>query len=212
MGRNQMNRKLIALIAMVALAGTGAFAQFALGVTGAVYDNANDLSVNGFSGAWQDLKHGDGYLGFFVEVGMDNLAVGASANFSTYEEDWGFGTSYDMINVDGNLYLQGHLFKYDAFLDPFLELGIGRMSKDYRNAADDPDENAPLLASYYWDIGLGLGVNLGSIGIFLKGLYNIKIGDPVTGEYWDGAAYVPYDLAAYPVSNLKFIFGAKIIF
>lgn len=208
-----MKRKLIALIAMVALAGTGAFAQFALGVSGAVYDNSSDLTVDGFSQAWDDIRHGDGYLGFFVEVGMDNLAVGASFNASMYDESWGSTTTYEMMNVDANLYLQGHLFKYDAFLDPFLEVGVGRMSKDYRNSIDDPDEDNPLLASYYWDVGLGMGVNIGSVGVFLKGLYNIKIGDPVTGEYrdWYGNL-VEYDLAEYPVSNLKFIFGAKIMF
>jgi hypothetical protein len=210
-----MNRKILALIAMVALAGTGAFAQFALGVSGAVYDNAKELTVDGFSQAWHGLKHGEGYLGFFAEVGMDNLAVGASVNASTYEESWSATTSYQMINLDGNVYLQGHLFGYHAFLDPFLEAGLGRMSKDYRNASDDPDEDNPLLASYYWDVGGGLGVNIGSIGIFLKGLYNIKIGDPVAGEYWLDAGHTvkaTYDLAAYPISNLKFIFGAKIIF
>lgn len=208
-----MNRKLIAIIAMVAIAGTGAFAQLALGITGAVYSNADRLSVRGFSQAWDDIRHGDGYLGFFVEVGMDNLAVGASVNFSSYMEDWGYGTEYAMINVDGNLYFQGHLFKYDAFLDPFVEIGIGRMSKDYRNASQDPDESAPLLASYYWDVGLGLGVNLGSIGIFMKGLYNVPIGTPETGKYYDEyGGEIEYEIAKFPLSNLKFIFGAKIIF
>jgi hypothetical protein len=213
MGRNQMNRKLIALIAMIALAGTGAFAQFALGVTGAVYDNARDLSANGFSNAWYDLKHGDGYLGFFAEAGMDHLAVGASVNFSTYDEDWGVaGNNAEMINVDGNLYLQGHLFKFEAFLDPFLEVGFGRMSTDYRT--EDPDPDNPLFASYYWDFGGGLGLNIGSIGIFIKGLYNGKAGEPVQGKYWnsDTGTYEYYDTLPYAISNLKFIFGAKIIF
>ncbi len=205
-----MNRKILAIIAMVALAGTGAFAQFAMGISGAVYDNSRDITVDGFSQAWDNIKHGDGYLGFFIEVGMDNLAVGASANFSTYTEDWGYTNEFDMINVDGNLYFQGHLFDYAAFLDPFVEIGIGRMSKDYRYEYDDPDDDVPLMASYYWDVGLGIGVNLGSIGIFTKGLYNIPIGTPVTGTI-QGTGYT-YDLAEFPISNLKFIFGAKVIF
>jgi hypothetical protein len=208
-----MNRKLIALIALVALAGTGAFAQLAIGVTGAAYSNADRLTTDGFSQAWKDLRHGDGYFGFLVEVGMDKLAVGAAANASVYSEDWGSGTSYEMINLDGNLYLQGHLFRYQSFIDPFLELGLGTMAKDYRNEADDPDPSNPLLQSYYWDVGGGLGLNLGGLGFFVKGLYNMPIGDPATGEYKDNLGnIVKYDLAAFPISNLKFIFGAKIIF
>jgi hypothetical protein len=206
-----MNRKLIALIAMVALAATGAFAQFSLGVSAAAYSNAAKLSADGFAQAWDDVKHGGGYLGFFAEVGMDNLAIGASVNATTYTENFGIiGNDYEMINVDGNLYAQGHLFGYHAFLDPFLEAGAGRLSMDYRNAAEDPDTDNPLLASYYWDVGGGLGVNIGSVGIFLKGLYNIPFADPATGQLAGGGG--SYPLAAYPVSNLKFIFGAKIIF
>jgi hypothetical protein len=188
-----MKRKLIAIIAMVALAGTGAFAQLAIGISGAAYSNAEQLTTDGFAKAWENIRNGDGYLGFFIEVGMDNLAVGAAVNASVYDQDWGFFTT-EMINVDANLYLQGHLLKYKSFIDPFLELGFGRMSKDFRNAYDDPDEDTPLMASYYWDVGGGLGINIGSIGIFLKGLYNIKIGEPVTGQYYDDEGeLVTYD-------------------
>jgi hypothetical protein len=207
-----MKRRLIAIIAMVALAGTGAFAQLAIGISGAAYSNAEQLTTDGFAKAWENIRNGDGYLGFFVEVGMDNLAVGAAVNASVYDQDWGLFTT-EMINVDANLYLQGHLLKYKSFIDPFLELGFGRMSKDFRNSDDDPDEDTPLMASYYWDVGGGLGINIGSIGIFLKGLYNIKIGEPVTGQYYgEDHVLVSYDLAAFPISNLKFIFGAKILF
>jgi hypothetical protein len=207
-----MKRKLIAIIAMVALAGTGAFAQLAIGISGAAYSNAEQLTTDGFAKAWENIRNGDGYLGFFIEVGMDNLAVGAAVNASVYDQDWGFFTT-EMINVDANLYLQGHLLKYKSFIDPFLELGFGRMSKDFRNSDDDPDEDTPLMASYYWDVGGGLGINIGSIGIFLKGLYNIKIGEPVTGQCYDEEGeFVTYDLIAFPISNLKFIFGAKVMF
>lgn len=210
-----MNRKLIALIALVALAGTGAFAQLAIGVTGAAYSNAERLTTDGFSQAWKDLRHGDGYFGFLVEVGMDKLAVGVAANASVYSENWGIvaGTATEMINLDGNLYLQGHLFRYKSFLDPFLELGLGTMVNDYKNEADDPDPENPLLQSYYWDVGGGLGLNLGGLGFFVKGLYNMPIGDPATGHYYDEyGVQQEYTLAAFPISNLKFIFGAKIIF
>jgi hypothetical protein len=47
----------------------------------------------------------------------------------------------------------------------------------------------------------------------LKGLYNIKIGEPVTGQCYDEEGeFVTYDLIAFPISNLKFIFGAKVMF
>jgi hypothetical protein len=210
----KMNRKLIAIIALVALAGTGAFAQLAIGVTGAIYRDDNDLNGSSFSRAWSDLKRGDGYFGVLAEVGMDHLAVGLAANFCVYDEDWGTPSTFEMFNFDGNLYLQGHLFKYDSFLDPFLEAGVGYLAKDYRNPDDDPDEKNPLMASYYGDVGFGLGLNLGSLGFFFKGLYNFKFNDqPAMGSYLDESGNeVEFPLAAYPISNLKFIFGAKIIF
>jgi hypothetical protein len=209
-----MNRKLIALIAMVALAGTGVFAQFAIGVSGAIYRDDRDLSCSSFSRAFDDLNRGDGYFGVLIEGAVDHLAAGLAGNFSIYKEDFGSSTSFAMINTDWNLYAQGHLLKYDAFLDPFVEVGAGYMAKDYRNEADDPDTSNPLMKSWYGDFGLGMGLNVGSLGIFLKGLYNFKFNDqPAQGSFKDEYGVVQYfDLAEYPISNLKFIFGAKIIF
>jgi hypothetical protein len=208
-----MNRKLIALIALVALAGSGAFAQIAVGVSGAIYRDDADLSGASFAQAWKDLRHGAGYLGFLGEVGMDHVAVGLAVNFNSYTESFGPITGFDMKNVDVNLYLQGHLFKYKSFLDPFLEIGAGEFTKDYKNKNEDPDTSNPLQASWYGDVGFGLGLNLGSLGFFLKGLYNIEFNDqPAQGSYKDelGVEHT-FDLAEYPISNLKFLFGAKVI-
>ncbi len=207
-----MKRKLLIVIALVALVGTGAFAQLAIGVSAAAYSNAEKLSSDGIGQAWKDVRAGNGYLGLFAEIGMNHLAIGLSANVNTYSEDFGFG-SFDMMNVDGNFYLQGHLFKYKAFLDPFLEVGVGAMSKNYKNSTDNPDtNNTPLYQSNYWDVGGGLGINLGGLGVFLKGLYNTPLKDPATGTYKDQYGVdQTYTLAAFPIANIRIIFGAKLI-
>ena len=43
-----------------------------------------------------------------------------------------------MVDFDLTLYAQGHLIRYRAFLDPFLELGLGVMGKDYADRCGRP--------------------------------------------------------------------------
>jgi hypothetical protein len=117
----------------------------------------------------------------------------------------------EMMDYDVDIYLQGHLFRYKSFIDPFLEAGIGMMAKDYANAEDDPDTNAPLMGTKYFQAGGGLGLNFGALGIFTKVLYMFPFGT-VEGSYTDeyGESH-PYDLASYPLTKLKIYLGAKLI-
>ncbi len=203
-----MNKRLIALAAVLAIATTGAFAQLAIGATGALYSDS-DLAPEDIVARFQN---GDGiYYGPFIELGLGKLALGFSANFSFYTEDWGF-MQPEMMDIDGAFYLQGHLFRYRSFLDPFVEAGAGMMMKDYANKDEDPDEDNPLLATKYVHVGGGLGLNLGGLGIFGKLLYMFPINEPVTAifEAPDGSTF-EYNLEKYPIRKLKFYLGAKII-
>ncbi|HOX12442.1 MAG TPA: hypothetical protein P5117_10705 [Spirochaetia bacterium] len=214
-----MNKRLIAVLAILTVAAAGAFAQIGLGLNAAIY---SDTKMS-FSEFGDRLRNGEGvFYGPFIELALGKTALGLSGNFSFYEEDW----SYDpmnpwyvpMVDFDLSLYAQGHLIKYRAFLDPFLEVGLGIMGKDYANEIDDPDLDNPIMATTYFQAGGGFGINLGGLGIFIKGLYLFPMGTVKSSVYVDddGDPFTPpleitYDLATYPLRRLKLIAGAKII-
>ena len=56
------------------------------------------------------------------------------------------------------------------------------MGKDYADDVDDPDPDNPIMATTYFQAGGGLGLNLGGLGIFIKGLYLFPLGT-VEGTY-----------------------------
>lgn len=211
-----MNKRVFAAIAILTVAAAGAFAQIGLGLNAAIYsDTGMPLSEFG-----DRLRNGEGvFYGPFVELALGKTALGLSGNFSFYEEDWSYYQDgsfiVPMMDFDLTLYAQGHLIKYRAFLDPFLEVGLGVMGKDYADDTDDPDPENPIMATTYFQAGGGLGINLGGLGIFIKGLYLFPMGT-VEGSYTDydmfgNPSTVTYDLAEYPLRRLKLIAGAKII-
>lgn len=208
-----MSKKIIALVAIAAMAATGAFAQLALGLSGSLYTDEN-LTRDQVIEQFQD---GTGvFYGPFVELGLGKLGLGMAANFSFYEYDY-FGAGFDvpLMEYDVNLYMQAHFFGYAAFLDPFLELGFGTMGFDFQDTEEfpDPDPENPLAASNYWQAGLGLGLNLGPLGAFVKVLYMFDLGAAeMTYYYWDGFDWVE-DTAPgepYPLRKMKVTIGAKI--
>ena len=140
-----MNKKLLAVLALVAVIGTGAFAQLAIGASGAIYSDTFDAQTT-----VDRFQSGQGiFWGPFIELGLHKLALGFSANFSVYNEDWG-PTSYKMMDMDYALYVQGHPLGYKYWIDPFVEAGGGYMM-EYTLVADDgpgPDgSDAVLIAS-----------------------------------------------------------------
>jgi len=83
-------------------------------------------------------------------------------------------------------------------------------------------KDSPLYASLYWDVGFGLGINLGIVGVFVKGAYNMNLEGVLKGTAGDygyyygpaGQEYLPgqeYDILPWIVSPFKWTFGAKII-
>lgn len=205
-------KKALLLVAIVAFVTTGAFAQLTFGITGQQYyqeDSNGDLPS--LSEAWADFRDGAGvYWGGFGEIIFDQLGLGLSFNQQTfkYEPD----SRLDMWNYDVNLYLSYHLFGGDAFLDPFLQAGLGMWAFDYKDkdAASQalmftlPED--PLMGASYVDFGLGLGMNLDMIGIFFKAMWNVQSKDPLYSEENGGSP-----ILELPVMPFKWVFGAKIL-
>ncbi|MBL8966416.1 MAG: hypothetical protein JNG85_05350 [Spirochaetaceae bacterium] len=219
-------KKFFAVFLLVAVIGTGAFAQITLGVSGALHMDSQ-LSASQI----QDrFAKGEGiFYGPFVEVIFGNLGLGLNANLSFYTGAGSlapYGASIDgiqMLDYDVDLYLSYHLFGGRAFLDPFAELGFGVMATTFASETDQAiiPWDGPLLASSYWYGALGLGINLGGIGIFGKFAYNNAIPTPVSAEwkpaYGTGQTDLPgygYDAVLFPNGYLpkyRVTFGVKLI-
>jgi len=214
-----MKKRYLAIALLVAFAGAGAFAQLAIGGSGALYGDM-DAMKNDTDAVIQNFKNGEGlFYGPFIELGMGKLGLGVSGNFSFYEEDGSFeqdgSEMIEMMTYDISVYLQIHVFKYRSFIDPFLEGGIGMMAKDYQNSDVDPDPENPMAGTKYFEFGGGLGINLGPLGIFAKALYMWPFA-PVEGtwEYYDEYHVKQtgtYSLDTFPMENFKVLLGAKVI-
>ncbi len=204
-----MKRTLLVL-AIVALLTTGAFGQIVLGITGVQYyekDASGNLPT--LSQAWDDFKDGTGvYWGGYGELILHKLGLGLSFNQQTFSDPI---PALDMWNYDVNFFLSYHILGGRSFIDPFLQAGIGEMAYDYKDKAAAAAELStsftedPLFASIYYDFGFGLGINLGGIGIFAKGMWNVQSNEPITAQ--DNYT----TLFPWPVMPFKWVFGAKLI-
>lgn len=204
-------KKIFMALSMVTLITTAAFGQLVFGVTGVQYYEEDTAIAE----SWEQFKDGDGvYWGGYAEIIMNKLGFGVSFNQQTDADPDG-DTKFDMWNYDANFFLSYHLFGGRAFLDPFLQAGVGLMAYDYKNKDELEDwyesmdmydmvSDDPLFGSLYYDFGLGLGVNLGSIGIFAKAMWNIQSDEPLYSD-----DYGP--VFEWPVMPFKWIFGAKLI-
>ncbi len=205
-----MKKKLTIVFILLIFAVSGSYAfNLSLGINGALYMGEGEYKTWGerFS-AFQD---GEGiYYGLMGEILGENVGLGFNYFASFYESSFGL----EMVDTDVNLNLSYHLLGSTAFLDPFGEIGIGMIAKDY----SDPDLRGdnPITATGYWDAGLGMGVNLGNIGIFGKYIYHFSMGAPTVEETYvdDNGDEVEftYDLQEYALKPYKFVLGAKIIF
>lgn len=190
----------ILAMALLLLAGGSVWAQLSLGGAGAVFADT-DQSLESIV---ELFKQGEGiFYGPFIELGLGNIAIGAAFNWSYYYVSMG-NTPYKMVDYDISGYLQGHLFSYKAFIDPFFEVGFGKIASDYANSSEDTDSSNPITASNYFQAGGGLGLNLGHLGFFVKALYAITSDSPIMST-------LGFPLEAYPLKPLKVFLGAKII-
>lgn len=212
-----MMKRTLLVLAIVALLTTGAFGQIVLGVTGNqyVFEDANG-NLPTLSSVFTDFKEGRGtYWGLFAELILHKLGVGIAFNYQDVPDFTYDSYNYTaMWSYDANLYLSYHILGGRSLIDPFLQSGIGMNAYDFKNKADktilnSPGPDDPLFASAYWDFGAGLGLNLGGIGIFLKGAYMVPMQGTLKGTDWYGNTYdiMPW----YLNGDFKYTFGAKLI-
>ena len=222
-------KKLVAVLALASVLTGGAFAQLMFGVTGDLHMDTSLTSQQ----ILDQFKAGDNiFYGPFVEIVFGNLGIGVTGTFSFFDEKFydfnGYLQSEPMMVYDVAGYLSYHLFGGHAFLDPFGELGLGFIAKDYATAANDPDLNNPMMASVFWYGALGLGINLGPIGVFGKFAYNnalkyqldlVDANGKTMSDGMGGVLKVPYYGTADPFTYIisqyvpaaRVTFGAKII-
>jgi hypothetical protein len=205
-----MTKKLLLVLAIVMIVTTGAFAQLTFGVTGVQYfEEDAEGNLPTLSEAFDSFKEGTGvYWGGFAEIILGKLGLGLSFNQQTYED--AFDPLYDQWNYDANLYLAYHIFGGRALLDPFLQAGAGIWAYDYKNKeelqliyTDMTDD--PIAGCMYYDFGLGLGVNLGSIGVFVKAMWNIQSDEPLYSQ--EGT----FQIIELDVMPFKWVLGGKIL-
>ena len=180
----------IALLFAVLLS-SGAFAQLMIGVSGALH---MDSQLSG-SEIKDRFNKGDGiFYGGSIEIAGKHLGLGVTLNVSNYDlyfdgiPSLGYynGQSYtvasgllSMRDYDITVYLSYHLFGARKFLDPFGEFGGGLLATGFDKSSDNdaynPYDSAFFMAKYYWYAGLGLGLNLGIIGVSAKVSYNYPL-------------------------------------
>jgi hypothetical protein len=233
-------KKILVALLFAAVIGTGAFAQLMIGVSGALH---MDESLTAKQIA-DRFDKGDGiFYGPSIEIAGKHLGFGFAANISYYERDatfivvdptdiFYFGQAEyvpgaKFADYDLTLYLSYHLFGARAFLDPFGEFGGGLLATGFENDSDsqryNPYSGSFFAASYYWYAVLGLGVNLGPIGIFGKFAFDYPLKKAFqdtfkseldsTGTKQDLYAY-GYDEILYPdgyLPKFRFTAGVKLI-
>ena len=207
-------KKIFLALAMIALITTAAFGQIVLGVTAVQYYQ-EDTAI---SDSWEQFKTGEGvFWGGYAEIILGKLGVGFSFNQQTYKNDLLPNNLLDEWNYDANFFLSYHLFGGRAFIDPFLQAGLGIFAYDLKNKdayreylnginPGDGDwiSDDPWFASSYFDFGLGLGLNLSGIGIFAKAMWNVESDEPL----YDNTNNPIWNWPVYP---FKWTFGAKVI-
>ena len=205
-----MMKRTLLVLAIVALLTTGAFGQIVLGITGMQYyekDASGNLPT--LSQAWSDFRDGTGvYWGGFGEIILHKLGLGLSFNQQTFPDL--VDPRLDMWNYDVNFFLSYHILGGRSLIDPFLQAGVGEMAYDYKDKTAAREvytlTDDPLFGSIYTDFGLGLGINLGGIGIFAKGMWNVQSDKPLY-SLLDGTT----PIFSWPIMPFKWVFGAKLI-
>ena len=230
-------KKTILIVTLLALVTGGLFAEITFGLSGVQYYQ-KDANGNwpSLKQVFEDFNNGQGvFYGAFAEILGKNWGVGLSFNYqppATYDDYDNYSGTYedhlfDLYTYDVCLYLSYHFLGGAAFLDPFVEGGIGMVAYDYyykeelnSYAALDPyiDDDDPLIASAYLTMGAGLGVNIKPVGFFIKanfvrpsfgqvkGKYDANYYDPLKA----GQEYLILSIADI-LMPLRWTIGAKLI-
>jgi hypothetical protein len=223
-------KKILVALLFAAVIASGSFAQLMVGISGALHMDekltASEINAR--------FKSGDGiFYGPFIEIAGKNFGVGFTANVSnydrvvTYTDTWtstSYSQTFKLTDYDLTLYLSYHIFGARAFLDPFGEFGGGILATGFANSNDNatynPYDGSFFMANYYWYGALGLGLNLGPIGVFGKFSFNYPFKNADYKAKWRGTdvetTLYPYgyDSVLFPNGYLpkyRFTAGVKLI-
>ena len=195
-------KKILVVAVLCLLGATGAFADWALGINGALYlDDAEWQAATGRSIA-EAFRSGEGiYYGLMAEFMGKHMGFGVEFMSSFYNSYF----DVPMYDIDTNMYLAAHFLGSRFIIDPTLEVGLGAIWSDYQGGFDDDPDN-PVSGTIYWDVGAGVGLNIWRLGIYTKFIYHFPI-RPMQGS---GPLYGE-TLEAFPLPPYKILLGAKII-
>jgi len=178
-----MSKKFLIAVVLAAVIGSGAFAQLMIGVSGALYMDTTDETLSQTVAQFKT----NAWYGAFVEIAGKHLGLGFKFNTSAPYTDpvtTNTSQSYDLA-----LYFSYHLFGARAFLDPMLDIGGGALVQKNDNSSNLNT------GTFYWYPGIGLGVNLGPIGVFTKFAFDIPIRQQLTQKDENNNSYaIPYYL------------------
>ena len=197
-------KKILVVAVLCLLGATGAFADWALGINGALYmDDAELEAANGPS-IGDAFRSGEGiYWGLMAELMGKHMGLGLQFMGSRYMSAW----DDQLLDLDINLYLSAHVLGSRFIIDPTVDAGLGYISKDWadRDLDDDPDN--PIAATAYWYLGAGVGVNIWRLGIYTKFMWHFPMGQVMGTSGWGDE----YPIEEFGLKPYKILLGAKFI-
>jgi hypothetical protein len=196
-------KKTTIVLVLCLLGAAGAFADFALGLNGALYlDNPELYTAGDIASAF---RNGEGiYYGLMGEFMWKRVGLGLQFMGSCYETAIGDR----MRDLDTNLYLSWHVLGSRFVIDPMLDAGLGYIFKDWADRSLDDDLSNPIAATAYGYLGAGVGVNIWRIGVYSKFIWHFPMG-PLQGT---GATGDGYTIEEFGLRHYKILLGAKFIF
>jgi hypothetical protein len=201
-----MNKKRILIVlALVLLAAGGAFADFAVGLNGALYMDDAELEAATGRSIGKAFRSGEGvYYGLMAEFLGKYMGLGGSFMGSRYFSSFGS----ELLDLDLNAYVAAHVLGSRFVIDPSVEAGLGWIQKDYARSSEDDDPDNPLTATAYWYLGGGVELNIWRLGIFTKFIYHFPLGPVMGTGDLSGIPIEAFSLKPYKiVLGVKFIFG-----
>ncbi len=195
-------KKTIMVLALCLLGAAGAFADFALGLNGALYlDNPALYTAGDIARAF---RNGEGiYYGLMGEFMTKHVGLGLQFMGSRYMTAIGD----PMLDLDTNLYLSWHLLGSRFVVDPMLDAGLGYIFKDWAVRSQDDDPSNPIAATAYGYLGAGVGVNIWRLGLYSKFIWHFPM-----GALHGSGGGVTYTIEEFGLRRYKVLIGAKFIF
>ena len=118
------------------------------------------------------------FWGFGWEVVFDKIGLGGTYDVNFYED---YESNWWLDWLSEPIYISYHLFGGGAFLDPFVEIGVGCAGRVFLDSALSPAMD-PLYLSLFPMIGAGLALDLDGLLFGSKLTYAPTMASlPVTG-------------------------------